>query len=95
MIDPFTAVILLHHDLDAEEQILLAALKSDAFYIGALGSVRTHRNRADRLESRDVSRETIERIRAPIGLFGPTRDATSLALSILADVAATRLEKFP
>lgn len=94
-IDKFTAVVLLHHDLDAEANVLERALQSPAFYIGALGSTRTHRRRIALLREAGVSSESIERIRAPIGLFGPTRDAASLALSVLADVAAARLEFFP
>ncbi|MBY5340641.1 XdhC family protein [Rhizobium leguminosarum] len=90
-IDPFTAVVLLHHDLDAEAVILETALRSPAFYIGALGSTRTHRRRVERLTAMGFRRDDIGRIKAPIGMFGPTRDATSLALSVLADVAAARL----
>jgi len=94
-IDTFTAVVLLHHDLDLEAVVLERALQSPAFYIGALGSTRTHRRRTELLRTAGVSSESIDRIRAPIGLFGPTRDAASLALSVLADVAAARLETFP
>ncbi|MCA2406798.1 XdhC family protein (plasmid) [Rhizobium leguminosarum bv. viciae 248] len=90
-IDPFTAVVLLHHDLDAEAVILEAALHSPAFYIGALGSTRTHHRRVERLTAMGFRRDNIGRIKAPIGMFGPTRDATSLALSVLADIAAARL----
>ncbi|MBY5332832.1 XdhC family protein [Rhizobium leguminosarum] len=91
IIDPFTAVVLLHHELDAEAAILETALASPAFYIGALGSTRTHRRRVERLRALAFRRDDIARIKAPIGMFGPTRDATSLALSVLADVAAARL----
>jgi xanthine dehydrogenase accessory factor len=94
MIDAFTAVVLLHHDLDIEETVLTRALASPAFYIGALGSTRTHRRRLERLRSSGTPSESFDRIKAPIGLFGPTRDSTSLALSVLADVAAARLETF-
>ncbi|MBX4899414.1 MULTISPECIES: XdhC family protein [Rhizobium] len=90
-IDRFTAVVLLHHDLDAEAAILEAALASPGFYIGALGSTRTHRRRIERVTALAFEQDEIDRIEAPIGIFGPTRDATSLALSILADVAAARL----
>ena len=88
MIDRFTAVILLHHDLDIEAEILAMTLRSPAFYIGALGSTRTHRNRLVRLNQQGFSSQAADRIKAPIGLFGPTRDATSLSISALADVAA-------
>lgn len=50
-IDAFTAVVLLHHDLNLEDDLLRRALSSPAFYIGALGSTRTHRRRIDRLRS--------------------------------------------
>ncbi|WHO82660.1 XdhC family protein [Rhizobium leguminosarum] len=90
-IDPYTAVILLHHDLDQEETLLGVALRSSAFYIGALGSTRTHRRRIERLQNMGFSETDSSRIKAPIGVFGPTRDASSLALSVLADIAATRL----
>jgi xanthine dehydrogenase accessory factor len=93
-VDRFTAVVLLHHDLDAEESLLEAALRSRAFYIGALGSTRTHRRRTERLRKLGFDRGEIERIKAPIGLFGPTRDATSLGLSVLSDIAATRLAAY-
>jgi xanthine dehydrogenase accessory factor len=92
LIDPFTAVVLLHHDIDAEMSLLRKALDSEAFYIGALGSSRTHRRRMDRLMQLSISGADIDRIKAPIGLFGPTKDASTLALSILADIAAVRLD---
>ncbi|MGX9993165.1 XdhC family protein (plasmid) [Rhizobium sp. Z1P35] len=91
IIDPFTAIVLLHHELDAEAAILETALASPGFYIGALGSTRTHRRRVERLRAMPFRRDDIARIKAPIGMFGPTRDATSLALSVLADIAAARL----
>lgn len=93
-IDPFTAVALLHHDLDAEAALLECALRSPAFYVGALGSTRTHKKRVERLAARCFGPDDINRIKAPIGIFGPTRDATSLALSVLADIAASRLAAF-
>lgn len=92
LLDPFAAVVLLHHDLDAT--ILAKALQSDAFYIGALGSTRTHYRRVQRLREQSFSQLDIDRIKAPIGMFGPTRDTASLALSVLADIAAARLVSF-
>jgi xanthine dehydrogenase accessory factor len=92
--DAYTAVALLHHDLDAEETVLGAALRSEAFYIGALGSTRTHGRRVARLFEGGFCQTEIDRIRAPIGLFGPTRDAVSLALSVLSDIAAARLAAY-
>ncbi|PDT16704.1 hypothetical protein CO670_12085 [Rhizobium sp. J15] len=93
-IDAHTAIVLLHHDLDQEAPALEAALGSEAFYVGALGSTRTHRRRIERLRKRGFGSGDLDRLRAPIGIFGPTRDSTSLALSILADVAACRLAAY-
>jgi xanthine dehydrogenase accessory factor len=90
-IDAFTAVVLLHHDLETERSILDNALTSPAFYIGALGSTETHRKRVHRLRTVGYEEADILRIKAPIGSFGPAKDSTSLALSILGDIAATRL----
>ncbi len=90
-LDAFTAVVMLHHDLDAEERLLETALSSPAFYIGALGSTRTHRRRVERLRAQGWRQSEIGRIKAPIGFFGPTRDSGALAVSVIADVSACRL----
>lgn len=89
-IDIDTAVALLHHDLDRELPLLQATLAADPFYIGALGSSRTHQKRCDALRMLGYGPEDVARIKAPIGLFGKARDAQSLALSVVADIAAAR-----
>ncbi|WP_371813639.1 XdhC family protein [Ensifer sp. ENS07] len=94
VVDPFSAILLLHHDLEQEIPVLQAALQTSCFYLGALGSRRTHRRRVDRLLRLGHGETELARIKAPIGLFGPARDSASLALSVLADVAASRLEAF-
>jgi xanthine dehydrogenase accessory factor len=94
-IDCFTAVVLLHHDLDREDGLLTEALISPAFYIGALGSRRTHLRRLERLQALGMAPRDLERVKAPIGMFGPTRDMASLAISVLADIASTRLSSLP
>lgn len=90
MIDADTAVLLLYHDLHRELPLLQAALAAQPFYIGALGSRRTHEKRVAALAEAGWSPEDIARIKAPIGIFPKARDAHSLALSVLADVAAAR-----
>jgi xanthine dehydrogenase accessory factor len=90
LIDVDTAVALLQHDLELELPVLEASLEGKPFYIGALGSARTHEKRVQLLRERGHSIETIDRIKAPIGLFGRARDAQSLALSVIADIAACR-----
>lgn len=89
-IDEFTAVAFLLHDLDRELPVMQSALRSKAFYIGALGSVRTHEKRLAALHSAGFGPEDTARIKAPIGIFGKARDAVSIALSVLADIAATK-----
>ncbi len=84
--DGETAAVFLHHDLEREIPRLADCLASDAFYIGALGSARTHAARVERLRRLGIDATSIGRIRAPIGLFGPARDSTTLAFSVLAEI---------
>lgn len=88
-IDQDTAFAVLFHDLDQELPLLEAALRRRPFYIGALGSKRTHARRCEALWALGYTRAQTDRIKAPIGMFGPTRDANALALSVVADVAQT------
>lgn len=90
LIDAHTAVALLQHDLELETPVLDAALHARPFYLGALGSSRTHAKRMQRLRDLGHSQAVIDRIKAPIGLFGRARDAQSLALSVIADISACR-----
>nr|WP_318381447.1 XdhC family protein [uncultured Enterobacter sp.] len=90
LIDADTAVILLYHDLHKELPVLQAALAAAPFYLGALGSRRTHDARVTRLAELGWGEQDLARIKAPIGLFAKARDAQSLALSVIADVAAAR-----
>lgn len=92
-IDADTAVILLWHDLHRELPVLQAARDANPFYIGALGSQRTHMHRRQKLSELGWREEEIARIKAPIGIFPKARDARTLALSVLADVAAARLRQ--
>jgi len=89
-IDRWTAIVFLFHDHDWETILLTQALESEAFYIGALGSRNTHSTRCERLRDRGVPETALARINGPIGLFGPTRDATSLAVSALAQIIEER-----
>jgi xanthine dehydrogenase accessory factor len=86
--DEDTAIVLLHHEVDREIPFLAAALNSSAFYIGALGSHKSQLRRISELRGRGVSDDLISRIKAPIGIFPKGRDASSIALSVLADIAA-------
>ncbi|QTG16969.1 XdhC family protein (plasmid) [Agrobacterium tumefaciens] len=84
--DPWTAVILSVHDPDWEDPLLRQALGGPAFFVGAVGSRRTHARRCDRLRALGVDEEKIVRIHSPVGLIGSMRDASFLAVSILAEV---------
>ncbi|EJT06211.1 XdhC family protein [Rhizobium sp. CCGE 510] len=86
-IDQDTAIAVLYHDLDQELPWLKAALETKPFYIGALGSKRTHERRCAVLWALGYTHAQTDRIKAPIGMFGPTRDANALALSVVADVS--------
>lgn len=90
LVDADTAVALLFHDLDQELAFLKIALRSNPFYIGALGSKRTHEKRREALRKCGYTNQDVDRVKAPIGIFGPARDANALALSVLADIAAAR-----
>ncbi|MDB5541109.1 MAG: Xanthine and dehydrogenase maturation factor, XdhC/CoxF family [Devosia sp.] len=86
-LDSRSAVVLLFHEHEWETAILRQALGADCLYIGALGSTRTHQRRCEVLLACGHTLAEIDRIRGPIGLFGPTRDASSLAISVLAELA--------
>ncbi|EFU7174543.1 molybdenum cofactor insertion chaperone PaoD [Escherichia coli] len=90
-IDTDTAVILLCHDLNWELPALQAAREAKPFYLGALGSHRTHTLRLQKLHELGWSREETAQIRAPVGIFPKARDAHTLALSMLAEIASVRL----
>ncbi len=84
--DPWTAVILALHDADWEDPLLVQALQGPAHFIGAVGSRKTHERRCNRLRALGVGEQQIRRIRAPVGLVASMRDASSLAVSILAEI---------
>lgn len=84
--DPWSAIVCLFHDHEWETDLLDAAVQTDAFYIGAMGSRRTHEARLDDLRRRGVDEKELARIRGPIGLIPSTRDASKLAISVLAEI---------
>lgn len=88
--DRSTAVIVLTHDPKFDEPALAAALRSDAGYIGAIGSRSTSADRAVRLRALGFSRDDIERIHSPIGLDLGAASPPETALSIVAEVVAER-----
>lgn len=83
-----TAVVTLTHDPKLDDPALAAALRSDAFYIGALGSRKTHAARVERLRRLGFSNNELARIHGPIGLPIGAKSPAEIAVSILAE--ATR-----
>ncbi len=88
-IDAETAVVTLSHDPKLDDPALTAALRSPAFYVGALGSTRTHARRVERLTAAGLG-DAIGRIHAPIGLDLGGRAPVEIAVAILAQVIAAR-----
>jgi xanthine dehydrogenase accessory factor len=87
-IDRRTAVVLLTHDPKIDDPALRIVLATAAFYVGALGSKRTHARRIDRLAAEGLDAAALGRIRGPAGLPIGARTPAEIALSILAQITA-------
>jgi xanthine dehydrogenase accessory factor len=85
-LDPFTAVAALTHDPKIDDGALAAALRAGCFYVGALGSRKTHAKRLERLRSFGLDEASLSRIRAPIGLAIGAQSPAEIAVAILAEV---------
>jgi xanthine dehydrogenase accessory factor len=88
-IDRYTAVVALTHDPKIDDPALTSALRSDCFYIGALGSRKTHERRVQRLIASGFTEADLARIHAPIGLDIGAVSPAEIAVSILAEIVAT------
>jgi xanthine dehydrogenase accessory factor len=86
--DPWTAFVFLFHDREWELALAPPVLASPAFYIGAVGSRRTHEARLEAMRAAGLAEESLARIEGPIGLIPATRDPSALAVSVLAGVLA-------
>ncbi len=94
-LDVSTAVVTLTHDPKLDDPALESALKSDAFYIGALGSRKTHAKRKERLSQVGITDEMFARVHGPVGLNIGAKSPAEIAVSILGqiiEVRARRLE---
>ena len=88
--DAYSAVVALTHDPRIDDMGLMEALKTDAFYVGAMGSARTSANRRLRLEALDLTAAEIERLHAPVGLPIGSKTPPEIAIAVLAEITAVR-----
>lgn len=84
--DARTAVVLLTHDPKIDDPALLSVLTTNAFYVGALGSTRTHARRLERLKEAGVETAALSRIHGPAGLSIGARTPAEIAISVLAQM---------
>jgi xanthine dehydrogenase accessory factor len=89
-LDPHSAVVALTHDPKLDDMALLEALKSPAFYVGALGSRGNTARRKERLAMFDLAPQEIERLHGPVGLHLGGRTPAEIAVAILAEIVAVR-----
>ena len=88
--DSLTAIVALTHDPRIDDMGMMEALKTDAFYVGAMGSKRTSANRRERLRALDLSEAEMKRLHAPIGLPIGSKTPPEIAVAILAEITAAR-----
>ena len=92
-LDRYTAVALLTHDSKIDDPALVAALKAECFYIGALGSRKTHGRRLERMQAVGFGSEELTRIHAPIGLDIGAVSPAEIAVAILGEIVAALRKK--
>ncbi|WP_136413389.1 XdhC family protein [Herbaspirillum sp. ST 5-3] len=89
-LDRRSAVVALTHDPKLDDLALMEALKSDAFYVGAIGSRANNAKRRERLKLFDLDDEQIARLRGPVGLYIGSKTPAEIAISILAEMTAVK-----
>src|SRR5271165_5096604 len=92
-LDRFTAICLLTHDPKIDDPALRIALRADCFYIGALGSRKTHAKRLERMRDQGFDDATLARIHAPIGLDIGAVSPAEIAVSIIGEIIASLRQK--
>ena len=88
--DNHCAIVALAHDPRVDDMAMMQALKTDAFYVGAMGSIVTSNKRRERLLDLELDKEHIEKLHAPIGLDIHSRTPYEIAVSIAAQLIAER-----
>jgi xanthine dehydrogenase accessory factor len=92
-VDRFTAICLLTHDPKIDDPALTIALRAECFYIGALGSRKTHAKRLERMRAQGFDETTLARIHAPIGLDIGAVSPAEIAVSIMGEIVASLRKK--
>lgn len=92
-LDVSTAVVTLTHDPKLDDPALESALKSDVFYIGALGSRKTHARRKERLAEVGITDEMFARVHGPVGLNIGAKSPAEIAVSILGQIVEVRARR--
>lgn len=88
--DASSAIVALTHDPRIDDMGLMEALKTDAFYVGALGSSRTSASRRERLKELELSELELEKLHAPVGLPIGSKTPPEIAIAILAEITAVK-----
>jgi xanthine dehydrogenase accessory factor len=94
-IDSHTAIVALTHDPKIDDLALIDALQSEAFYIGALGSLTNTLKRKERMREFNVSSEQLERLHGPVGLAIGALTPPEIAVSVMAEIIAVKYGKQP
>ena len=94
-VDGCTAIVTLTHDPKLDDMALLEALKSKAFYVGALGSQFNNDKRRARLALFDLTQTEIDRLHGPVGLDIGSRTPPEIAVAILAHMISVRSQLLP
>ncbi len=92
-LDKFTAIALLTHDPKIDDRALVRALRADCFYIGALGSRKTHARRLERMRAEGFDDTALARIHAPIGLDIGAVSPAEIAISVAGEIIAALRKK--
>ncbi|MEX2468838.1 MAG: XdhC family protein [Pseudohongiellaceae bacterium] len=88
--NPYSGIVALAHDPRVDDMALMEALKTDAFYIGAMGSERTSAARRERLPELGLTKDEIDQLHAPIGFQIDSKTPAEIAIAIMAEVTAVR-----
>ena len=88
--NPYSGIVALAHDPRVDDMALMEALKTEAFYVGAMGSERTSAARRERLPELGLTKDEIDTLHAPIGIEIASKTPAEIAISIMAEITAVR-----